>query len=618
MRRGLVGLFWIALVAITVVRSFALFPSVAQALSDEPLMNADYPFHAYQAAIGVRFFGTRWADWGYDPYFLAGYPKSPHYDGSVLPFEVVTAVVPGLFRAQKVLVLVTPLLTLGLTVIGLRGFGLSPAAVRIGALLSVALFWLSLSVVFLLLAMTSGVIGVGLALASLGALHRAVTGGPWWPFLALAPFAANCHPHALLVLGLGTVCLFAWTRPMPVRVMAWVALWLAVVSLPYLVPYLSFMSVADPERRTVYWALARPNEPVRYYFNMDDGARQAGILELVLLVVAILGIRRWGRENDRLRAGMFGATVVALFLFTFYGSLSRAGAAIQPLRLTTFLAFLTLVPASSYLACILEPETPQPASPKASEARWFMGTAGVVIAGLVVHGTVSLAGLLRVGLDRADRELIGWIDRVARPDARVLIEDAGVGGPLGGDELSGGGVLPLVPLYTGRAVIGGPTAWVYIRHRFANACDGELFGRPARESTGLAGLLDRYNVGTLFVWSADAYRAVRALPGVRPLGAVGRLVGFARAPAGYARVGSATVRATWDRIDVEEARPVRRRLVLSFHHDGILEVDPPARLHPVAQGDDPVPFIMIEDPPARFTIKAGRSTAARRGRPGER
>jgi hypothetical protein len=591
-----VSAYWIALVAFTLARAVLLFGSVELALSDRPVMNGDYALHAYQSVLGVTFLAERQANSGYDPFFMAGYPKTPYYDGSLAPFEITALVVPGVFRAVKALVIATPLLVLGLMVIALRGFGLDPTAVRIGAGLTVALSWMSLPVVLLMLGMAGNLLGVALALAALGLLHRMLqepARGPAVLFALAGALAIHTHPHGVAVLGLFSLALSLAATHRGIALRAALMAWLAVALAPYVATLAQFRDRIDPDFQ-VYWALARAAEPFHYYFDFGDGARQAGVLELALLVLAVAELLRWHRAGRWAARGYLAALGV-LFVLCFWGARSRFLASLEPLRFTVSLAYLSLVPASALLARTLQGG--------GSRERIVMAGGGALIVALLAAGTPAMTGLLRVGPDATERALADWIVRHVPADGRVLIEDSAVGGPLGEAEASGGGVLPLLPLMTGRSFVGGPTAAARPRAFFANLIDARLFGRPVEAVDGLPARLDRYGISAALVWSASAYRAV-VKAGMRPAGRVGRLVGLVRPDPGRAISGRAKIRPGPGGLLVDDAvAGPDGRLVLSWHHDPLLECDPPARLTGVTLGDDPVPFLAVDQPPRAFVIR---------------
>ena len=66
-------LIFALLLLVQIVFIFHLFrPSTI--LNNEPLYDVDYPFHYYNTYAARNFIAAGGHTWGYDPYFLAGYP----------------------------------------------------------------------------------------------------------------------------------------------------------------------------------------------------------------------------------------------------------------------------------------------------------------------------------------------------------------------------------------------------------------------------------------------------------------------------------------------------------------------------------------------------------------
>jgi hypothetical protein len=582
--------FWLSLVLLHLLRIHSLFGSFGALLSDEPIMNGDYPFQAYHAQLGIQSLKEHGSDRGYDPFFLAGYPKTPHFCASVLPFEVAALVCPGSYRGPKLVVVLVPLIWLWGMVVALSAYQAPPVAVRLGAVLALCLYWLSMPLLFTILGMIGFLMGIALATAAAGLLDRALAGGPWIPFALVAAAAVNIHPHGLVLTFIQCGALLAFSRQW--RAAALASAWLLIVSAPYVWRLWSSSWVVELGARTSFWAYSRPFEPFYYYLDLDRDGHQAGALELVLLMLAVLQLRRDGR-----RARPVGLALSSLFMICFYGSNISYLASIQPVRLTAALAYLSAVPAAMGLAHLWERG--------GMFERGAVSTCAVVLLALVGYGYFPYSGVLRVGYSPTEKQLLVWLKKTPVPPGRILIEDSYDGGHLGETSLLSGRIGPLLPLLTGREFIGGPMD-PYIRHAFANACDGMGFGGRLDERN-LEQVFKDYGISTALVWSHAAYRALKRLRSFQKVGRVGRLVCFAGPEGRTVLAGRAHVRASWNLIQLSEIHPEGGRVVLAYHHDPDLVVDPPARLAPVKWGLDPVPFMAIENPGSSCTIRFARN-----------
>src|SRR5581483_10075426 len=68
------------------VQAIRLFPTPRALLdNDHPVLIVDHAIHLYHGALGSRFFREHAITWGYDPFFMAGYPETPVWDSSSNP-----------------------------------------------------------------------------------------------------------------------------------------------------------------------------------------------------------------------------------------------------------------------------------------------------------------------------------------------------------------------------------------------------------------------------------------------------------------------------------------------------------------------------------------------------
>src|SRR5437870_12682876 len=75
---------WV-LVAVLVlhgVQSLRLFGSWRSLIDNQPIVMVDHAIHLDHGALGARFLREHGTTWGYDPFFMAGYPETPIWDSS--------------------------------------------------------------------------------------------------------------------------------------------------------------------------------------------------------------------------------------------------------------------------------------------------------------------------------------------------------------------------------------------------------------------------------------------------------------------------------------------------------------------------------------------------------
>src|SRR4051794_33163569 len=72
-----------AVLAAHVVQAVRMFPTPRALWDDDhPVLLVDHAIHLYHGALGSRFLREHGTTWGYDPFFMAGYPETPIWDSS--------------------------------------------------------------------------------------------------------------------------------------------------------------------------------------------------------------------------------------------------------------------------------------------------------------------------------------------------------------------------------------------------------------------------------------------------------------------------------------------------------------------------------------------------------
>ena len=73
----------VAVLAVHAIQAVWLFPTLRALVdNDHPVIVVDHAIHLYHGALGSRFLREHGTTWGYDPFFMAGYPETPVWDSS--------------------------------------------------------------------------------------------------------------------------------------------------------------------------------------------------------------------------------------------------------------------------------------------------------------------------------------------------------------------------------------------------------------------------------------------------------------------------------------------------------------------------------------------------------
>lgn len=171
----------------------------------------------------------------------------------------------------------------------------------------------------------------------------------------------------------------------------------------------------------------------------------------------------------------------------------------------------------------------------------------------------------------------------------------------------------LVPYYCKIPVIGGLSAEAFLKHRYAGFdYDGRLFGRLPKDwaVADLARYLEVYAADFAIFKSAEwigfARRNTDLFIYTGPSSGNYQIFKIKDTGNPFILNGSARVSADYDLIDVRDNES--RELVLKFHYEKFLGVNEGVRLEPIFVLDDPVPFIraIVPENVKQFQIRKSK------------
>lgn len=493
--------------------------SFAGVADDRPVLSGRHPLHLYHGWLGAEHFRRRAATTCYDPYFQAGYPKTPVFDGGCRPAELFLWLAGGEYRpaAYKAGLFACLLLIPVAFVLAGRGAGLPAGAAVLAGAGGVVLGW-SWPVRRLIeegeLDFLMAGLGVIVFVTWLARYARSVGVDSWLVLAAAA--AAGWYAHPVVWLGLAPVMLAYYVVLAPRRELAW-HIGLAGVVAASLAPNLWWL--ADWGR---YWWLrqASPGDHTPLpdwqailgapgdYFTLAGYVPYGG-----LLVLAGAGglVALW-RAGHRGSAGLLLiGTLLVVTVARVLAAWPRVPAdAVE--RLAPLAAGFLALPAAFALWKVLD---------RGQIAA--VGAAGVVAALLAVGWADGpnrpLASAVRLrteplalGLSADQEDAIAALKEHTTPEARVLWDETT-------DYRPGWNWTALLPVLTGRAYLGGLDHDAGMEFTFCGMGEGRLNGRPLGEWTDaeLAKYCDWYNVGWVVCRSAAAEDRWGRLAAARPV-----------------------------------------------------------------------------------------------------
>jgi hypothetical protein len=567
----------------------ALFINWDDFWANPPIHYTDYALH-YIAAEAVNHFLSEGQLWGYSPFFHAGFAEGTVFDSDNKAIEVVTWLlhlmglsIPHAFNIVIVFLLAVAPFSVWL---GTRLARIPPMTAGLAQMLALVLWygdatinwaWRGGAIAFTATAFASFIViaafGEWLAREELARLEAFV----WF---ALGPLLFWLHPWAFFVLAPPMMALWL-TRPrwnwlswfVPILWSGWVI----ALNWPWLSTLLRFLSTKTPSADFLQGGLQQ---------FLDDVATPYGWLRLIILGMAAWGIWCWRKAGHR--QWLAWAVSLGIWIMLAYAGRYLGLGDFQPYRFITPALVAAVVPAAAALA---------EATPHA-RSRSAIGFAVVALASLWPLYRAWPRHYLQPdgtpndylsGPQPAEHAICTALSSLDLTQGRVLTNDWRLGAYL--------------PECSGAQVIGGPFIWVWTTYGYSNAGVWDFLRHPVQEfdEARMIAALNQYNVHWVVINQAQAPKVytwdqwrLDHPDFFTPLETHGAFALFAVAhPGSWFARGSGTVRADYNCLEVSEASP--GGLVLKYHWLNTLVASRALSLRPVYLGDDPEPFIAIEN-----------------------
>ncbi len=597
------GRSWLGLALLWHVLGLAAFVNWREVFANPPIHYVDYATH-YAAVESASHFLAQGQLWGYDPFFHAGVAAGTLFDLDNKAVELASYALTRLGLARPLAFNLVVLSLLAAAPFGVwlaaRGWGLTPTAAGLAQLLTLAVWygdetarWMWQGSIFSFAAAALGSLWVG------AAFWRVCSHGlsRWRDILVwslLGPLLFWLHPGVLLTLaplmgagiianyrprferdGQSTATYGARTWGLWVMLGAWMA-WVVFVNWPWLNVALRFLHTRTATDVFLQGGWAQ--------LGYDMGAPHFA-LRLVLIALACAGLWMWRREHRR--DWRLVAICMTLWLVLAYGGAPLGLGPAQPYRLVMPALALATLPASDGLVRLYQ-----------SSSR----RAGIVALAACLAIAPALYHARPQGKRLQDGTPSDYLSGPQPPEWAVCRA-------LQKLDLQSGRVLTnewrlgaFLPACSGAQVIGGPFSPVWTVFGHTNADYEGLLGRPVRglSTPELGVLLAQYNVHwvvvnagfaeffTLADWEREHPGLLTVIETDKPF-----VLYSVDPPSTWFFEGAGRVTATYNRLTLEGASP--GGVVLKYHWLESLRTDPPLPLRPVFVGDDPVPFIAIEN-----------------------
>ncbi len=604
-----------ALMALQTLLTVMVFDSPREILSADPILNVDWSSQYYWSHAARSFFERSNRIWGYDPFYMAGYPLSFVFNSS-LPvqwFSVMLEDIP-LGRVIKLFYLLTFLSAPMLLMWSLRNFGLSPLAALGATGLGLAQFWLAEPAIFGIWGMLSGSLILVYFMLPLSLIFRWLTRGDNRSislFLIAASLALLIHKTSVVLFvfpALIFVALFSERlkrREWGMLIM--VAIFALLVNLNWLFPFIHFLPLKIEDPMTTYY---QNTDPFRILGDLmpKDAFFAIPLCRDIILGFAIYGMRHIKRTGQN--ADLFLPILTTLIFFTplvYFGSFFDLLRHLQPYRYVSAIFFLLLPAAGIGLA----------AAYNEISRKFLPANAKVAVVGLTLvmlflqfmpnYRLLAVVAPLTSKMSPEVRELYQWIEHNTDRTARIMIEDKTAWQDK--DNTYGGarfvGILPaLLP----RECVGGPLPNAFIKHHYASFHDGRFLNRPLKSFTDqdLKTAYELYNIKWVIAWSEESKQRLANDPALEYKTGFEYLEVYeVQRDPDFFMQGQGTVKADYDIIELSNIKPESGRVVIKYHYVKGLKSKPVTEIVPVEVDGDPVGFIGIENPPPKLSIRLG-------------
>jgi hypothetical protein len=605
--------------------SITLFLKPGDIFSPSPIYTDDYSMHFAQCLSTKRFLSSSGKCWGYDPFFLAGFPRGALVNADNKAWELLFYVLSSFsegfaFKIYLLLLLIIyPFLLYGAA----RNCNLSRGVSVIASVLSLFFFHLSIAIDFVSWGMVSYVFVCFFAIYLFSLLYKLFEQFTWKRyciFVVLSSLMLLMHILSPLILFVPLLILYAcnmrtltFSRHIALLLMALIVL---VLNSFWLIPLVQFFQdkTARPENYSFTLQIDNLLEPVTVYFQQKQSIlhRKAPqlnntFIEVILLLFGIGGLYSLGKERKmKLMLALAGGTLF-LFAIAYYGSHTTLFPQLQPQRFTIPLNIFLIIPASISMFLMFQMLF------TGRNKRTVCFSAVLMFVLLVGPVGKPLKAIYSYNLYRLNcefppplRELLNCLETTTSREGRILLEDSEFSKETPQHEYYGGHFPALFPEQVKREYLCAPRPLYPIKHSYASFTTGVLFEKKI-EDYSLQELKERveiYNVKWIVCWLEQSKKVFNRYPDYLVKKAeidTFTIYEVNKNPSFFLK-GEGVVKSDYNRLALSQLAAADDEVIISYHWMKGLQSNPARKLERVFVGNDPIGFIRIIDPPHSLVI----------------
>jgi hypothetical protein len=595
----------IVLAGVHIVSTLFFFPP-EDIVNQRPVLTLDHAVHYYQVVRAGEICRDSFCLHAYDPYFMAGHPGGTVFDIDSKGTELFCALLRfmGSARALKLFVLLAHLLMVATIYYGCRRLDYRYDECVYATLLLLA-FWhwgRPYAGDFRFAGMFAFLFVTHLSFYLVGAFNSFLERDSSWRFFIIGPLTFLVHPTAAVLLPIPFIALFivqrlriadgrlryAWAKGILFRLILWCIIVFAVNAI-WIFPLMKYLDIKLPSQTFL--------QIKGITGLMAILIKPGNIPPIGVCLLAIIGSVRLYTEKRYKEFFVPASGALFLFLLASYGVYIPAFDQMEPGRfLYSALIFIIPLAGAGLRICL---EIVGRLTRKRSQVKY---TTAIVVFLFVIPpwlGFISARSFFKHTLSTTMspemKSLVAALQENTDSSGRLMVED-GPAWRYGHSHFPS-----ILPLITGVEQIGGPYPHTFIKHHFATFQTTKTMGKPLLnwEAGAFTEYLELYNIRwimtaslpattfieekTIFerIWSSDHF-TLWLVPGNST----------------FTDIAGISVRATYNLIEVAISAPDNfpppDRILLKYHWDPALRVDPPARISQIMFLDDPVPFISLE------------------------
>jgi len=613
----------ILLLAISLILTTVFFRPV-DIVSNSPIYSDDYSMHYSNCLAAKRFWKQSLRCWGYDPFFLAGFPRCALVNADNKAWElffVVLSPVIGEGRAFKLFVILFLSFYPLFLYRSARNFGLLPQNGVLAAALGMLFFYLSFPKDFVFWGMVAYVAACFFSLYVFSHLYLLLARFTWRRYILvtlLASLLFMVHILSPLHIFLPAVVLYFCfckkiTRFQHLMLFIMIGSILVVNSF-WLKPIADFFhyKTTRPENYEFAMQIKNISEFVKVYLLQKRSLLYSvpvlnnTFFEAVLLVLGGAGLFHWFKNRRFALFFPFTAGVVFVAVITYLGSRTPFFAQFQPQRFAVPMNVLLFLPASVGLVPIVQFLFH---GRRPIELLFIVLLLFVVLYQPVVRpfGIFYKYRLYRLSCKTPPPlvALMDFLERNTTRAGRILIEDSEASQEE--PEAYYGGHYPgLFPEHVKREYLCGPRPMYPIKHSYASFVKGLLFEKKLQDYSlvELKKMFEIYNVKWIVCWLPESKDFFDKFPEyVSEIATFDKFSVYeVKRKTSFFLKGGGRVRADYNRIALEDLVAEDGSVVIAYHWLETLRADPEIPLERYMAGGDPVGFIKISNPPSSLTI----------------